>query len=182
MDASHLPIEEQIPRFRAALEKNKTLLTVLERAVTMKLPGWYLTAGALTQTVWNVVTCQDPERGINNYDLVYYDSTDISWEAEDVIIQAGRELFADIPVKVEIRNQARVQLWYEEKFGVSITQHESTEASIKPNFANFGVRLLDDGQWSIYVLWGFSDVFSLTVRPNRHDTKEVYCKKIARWK
>ncbi|KAM5346297.1 hypothetical protein ACJ41O_009302 [Fusarium nematophilum] len=183
MDASYLPIQEQILRFRAALEQNKTLLTVLERAASMKLPGWYLAAGALRQTVWNVVTNQDPEQGIEDYDLVYYNSSDLSWEAEDAIIQAGRSLFADIPIKVEIRNQARVHLWYESKFGVSIPPYESTEAAISTNNALFGVRLLDNGEWSVFAPWGFSELFSLVVRPNKHVMKEeVYHKKVARWK
>ncbi|KAM5356724.1 hypothetical protein ACJ41O_003370 [Fusarium nematophilum] len=185
MDASHLPIHEQILRFRAALEHNKTLLTVLERAASMRLPGWYLAAGALTQTVWNVVTHRDPELGINDYDLIYFDASDLSWEAEDHVIQAGRDLFADIPVEVEIRNQARVHLWYEKKFGAPCPQHKSSEASISTwgtNTALIAIRLLDDGQWDIYAPWGFSDIFSLVVRPNQQTmTEDVYRKKVQRW-
>ncbi|KAF4973869.1 hypothetical protein FZEAL_9169 [Fusarium zealandicum] len=185
MDASQFPIHDQILRFRAMLEHNKTLLTVLTRAATMELPGWYLAAGALTQTVWNVVTGRDPQQGINDYDLVYFDDSDLSWEAEDSIIQAGKELFADIPVEVEIRNQARVHLWYENKFGKPCPPHKSSESSISTwgtNTALIAVRLLDDGQWSIYAPWGFSDMFSLIVRPNKQImTGEVYEKKVERW-
>lgn len=130
MDTSHLPIHEQILRFRAAIEHNKTLLTVLQCAATMKLPGWYLASGALSQTVWNVVTHRDPELGINDYDLVYFDASDLSWEAEDVVIQAGRGIFADMPVEVQIRNQARVHLWYKENFGCPYPQLKSSEAAI----------------------------------------------------
>ncbi|KAF5004392.1 hypothetical protein FDECE_9112 [Fusarium decemcellulare] len=185
MDASQLPINQQILRFREALERNKTLTTVLSRAATMKLPGWYLAAGALTQTVWNVVTQRDPEQGINDYDLIYFDQSDLSWEAEDAVIQAGRKLFADIPVEVEIRNQARVHLWYERKFGKPCPQHKSSEASISTwgtNSALIAVRLRDDGEWDIYAPWGFSDMFSLVVRPNQQVmTEAVYVKKVARW-
>ncbi|KAK7425922.1 hypothetical protein QQZ08_007636 [Neonectria magnoliae] len=186
MDANYLPIHEQILRFRAAIEKNKTLLTVLQRAATMNLPGWYIASGAVSQTVWNVVTHRDPEQGINDYDLVYFDGSDLSWEAEDVVIQAGRDIFADIPVEVEIRNQARVHLWYEKKFGNPCRQYESSEAAISAwgmNSALIGIRLMDDGQWNIFALWGFSDIFSLTVRPNeRNMTKEIYDKKVERWR
>jgi hypothetical protein len=36
------------------------------------LPDWYLVAGCLYQTVWNVVTGRPPEAGILNYDLAYF--------------------------------------------------------------------------------------------------------------
>ena len=56
----------------------------------LALPEWYLVAGCLYQTVWNIVTGQPPESGILDYDLVYYDSSDLSWHAEDAVIP-GRD-------------------------------------------------------------------------------------------
>jgi len=50
-------------------------------------------------------------------DFFYFDP-DTSWSAEDAVIRAGAELFADLPVPVEIRNQARVRLWYADRFGI----------------------------------------------------------------
>lgn len=122
--------KEEAAHFRAALERNKTLLDVLRRAATMNLPGWYLAAGSLTQTVWNVVTDQPIETGIDDYDLVYYDDSDLSWEAEDQVIQAGLKIFEGVPTRVEIRNQARVPLWYQEKFGIPCADYKSTEEAI----------------------------------------------------
>jgi uncharacterized protein len=58
--------------------------------------------------VWNVITGQPPEAGILDYDLVYFDPSDLSWEAEDAVIRAGNEVFAGLAAPVEIRNQARV--------------------------------------------------------------------------
>lgn len=46
-----------------------------------------------------------------DYDLFYFDDSDISWAAKDLVISRGQELFADVAVDVEIRNQARVHLW-----------------------------------------------------------------------
>src|SRR6266571_4240739 len=100
MRAGQLPIDEQLERFRAALTSNRTLTEVLARAATMGLPGWYLAAGCLYQTVWNVVTGQPPESGILDYDLAYYDSSDLSWHAEDAIIQEGGRIFGDLPTPV----------------------------------------------------------------------------------
>ncbi|CAN8103934.1 unnamed protein product [Discula destructiva] len=106
--------KEEAERFRAALERNTTLLEVLRRAADMDLPGWYLAAGAITQTVWNMLAEQPPHHGIDDYDLVYFNDSDLSWNAEDKAIQKGARVFADLPTRLEIRNQARVHLWYAE--------------------------------------------------------------------
>src|SRR5258708_21829225 len=85
----------------------------------MTRPSWYLVAGCLYKTVWKMVTTQPPEAGILDYDLAYFDGSDLSWDAEDAVIGAGRQVFADLAVPVQIRNQARVHLWYEQKFGAT---------------------------------------------------------------
>src|ERR1700761_4794526 len=97
MRAGQLPLDEQAVQFKEALRRNLTLTEVLARAASMNLPGWYLVAGCLYQTVWNVVTGQPPEAGILDYDLVYFDSSDLSWGAEDAVIQTGHQVFADLP-------------------------------------------------------------------------------------
>src|ERR1700745_3582673 len=130
MGYGRLPPGEQLAGFRALVSRNPTLVEVLARAAVLALPGWYLVAGCLYQTVWNVVTGRPPEAGILDYDLVYFDATDVAWQAENAVIQAGHKLFGDLPAPVQIRNQARVHLWYEQKFGVPCPPHESTEAAI----------------------------------------------------
>ena len=82
------------------------------------LANWYLAAGGVFQTIWNVVTGRDPQAGIKDYDVFYFDSHDLSYEAEDAVIKRANRLFADIPATIEVRNEARVHLWYEQKFGV----------------------------------------------------------------
>src|SRR5215831_2531976 len=157
MRAGQLPIQQQLAHLRAALRRNRTLTEVLARAAGMDLPGWYLVAGCLYQTVWNVVTGQPPDAGIVDYDLAYFDDSDLSWDAEDAVIRAGRDVFAGLPVPVQIRNQARVHLWYERKFGVPCPPHESAEAAIdtfEATTACLGVRLLADGGRRVYAPHG----------------------------
>jgi uncharacterized protein len=100
MRIGQLPLDEQLEHFRAALRRNQVLTEVLTRAATMSLPGWYLVAGCLYQTVWNVVTDQPAGAGILDYDLAYFDAADLSWEAEDAVIRAGRREFGDLPAPV----------------------------------------------------------------------------------
>jgi hypothetical protein len=186
MQPGRLPIEHQAAHFVAALSRNRTLTAVLARAATMDLPDWYLVAGCLYQTVWNTVTGQPPEAGILDYDLAYFDASDLSWDAEDAVIQAGREVFAGLPAPVQIRNQARVHLWYEPKFGLPCPPHPCTEAAIdsfEATNACLGVRLQPDGRWRIYAPHGFADVFNLVARPNPVlAPRQVYETKTARWR
>ena len=76
-----LPLDEQLARFEQTLRRNRTLTEVLARAARLDLPGWYLVAGCLYQTVWNVAGGQPPEAGILDYDLAYFDASDLSWAA-----------------------------------------------------------------------------------------------------
>ena len=130
---------------------------MLTRAAALELPGWYLVAGALCQTVWNVTTGQPPEAGILDYDLVYFDASDLSWAAEDAVIKRGEEVFAGLPAPVQIRNQARVHLWYESRFGIPCPPHTSSEAAIstyEATAACLGVRLLPAGRWRVFAPTG----------------------------
>ncbi len=177
---------EQLDGLWSVLSQNEVLTDVMTRAAALELPGWYVTAGCLFQTVWNVVTGRPPTNGIKDYDVFYFDGNDLSWEAEDAVIKTGQGVLAGLSAEVEIRNEARVHLWYEEKFGVPCPPHQSTEAAIDCFAATtccLGVRLEPDGGWRVYAPHGLSDVFNLVVRPNPVlAPREVYETKAARWK
>lgn len=185
MDYGRLPVDEQVAALRAVLSRNDALLGVLDRAAALDLPGWYLTAGCVVQTIWNVLTGRPAGEAIRDYDLVYFDQSDLSWDAEDAVIQAGKSAFADVAVDVEIRNEARVHLWYEERFGVPLLPYESTEDAID-SFPSttccLGVRGTSTGPWRVYAPHGLADAFNLVTRPNpRTAPREVYATKTARW-
>lgn len=168
------------------LSRNNVLTEVLARTATLDLPGWYVTAGCLFQTVWNVVTDRPPTSGIKDYDVFYFDEGDLSSEAENAVIKAGQKVFAGLPAEVEIRNEARVHLWYEDKFGVACPPYDSAEAAIDSFAATtccLGVRVEADGRWRVYAPHGLSDVFNLVVRPNPVlAPRSVYESKAVRWR
>ncbi|KAK3187324.1 hypothetical protein K4F52_003955 [Lecanicillium sp. MT-2017a] len=187
INPAQLPLDEQLSHLRTILSTNKTLLLILSRVHALNLPNWYLAAGAVSQTIWNHMSGMPPETGISDYDLVYHDASDLSWEAEDRVIQAGKALFADIATEVEIRNQARVHIWYEEKYSVKCPPHRSVEAGIDTwisTSAMIGIRLKEDGEaWSVYAPRGLADFFNMVARPNDAvGVREQYDKKAARWK
>lgn len=105
-----LPLDEQVDLLHDILGQSPLFLEVLHRARRLGLPGWYLGAGCVAQTVWNVLGSRPPDEGIREYDLPYFEVSDLSWEAEDRAIQAVTPIFAGLPVGVEVRNEGRVHL------------------------------------------------------------------------
>ena len=120
LNASNKPLNVQIESLVKILEHSKNLTEALQKIPKLKLPNWYLGAGCINQTVWNYLLGKELDFGISDYDLIYFDDQDLSWEAEDFYIQKGNKLFKDFPIEIQIRNQARVHLWYEQKFGKKI--------------------------------------------------------------
>ncbi len=158
---------------------------ILDRAPQLRIPNWYLGAGCIAQTVWNVAHGFDPTFGIRDYDLVYFDSTDLSYEAEDAVIGKAREVFDDLGVTVEVKNEARVHLWYAQRFGYDIDAYQSTEDAINtwPTTAtSVGVRLDPPTGFTAYAPFGLNDLRGLIVRPNKVQiTEEIYHAKVMRW-
>jgi hypothetical protein len=169
--------------FLAIVLGDPTVRTVLERANTLGVHDWWLTAGVLFQTVWNALTGRPAGTGIRDADLFYFDP-DTSWAAEDAVIRAGADLFADLPVPVEIRNEARVHLWYADRFGTPAPAFRSCFDAID-SFAAVccAVGVTVDGRGPrVYAPFGFDDLFALVVRPNRRlAPRHVYEAKAARW-
>lgn len=172
------------PPFVAAVLTNPINDAILARGHELGHPAWYLAGGAVFQTAWNHLDGRDPTAGIKDYDLFYFD-TDLSYEAEDAVITRARDLFADIDADIEVRNEARVHLWYEEKFGTPGRQFTSCEDAID-HFASpvcsFGVRRDADGTVAVHAPFGYDDLYDRVVRPNPAlVTREVYEAKAARW-
>jgi hypothetical protein len=146
-----------------------------------------LVSGCLFQTVWNVLTGRAPDHGIRDYDLFYFDSRDISWEAEDTAIRQTASVFDGLEARIELRNQARVHLWYPEKFRVPYPQLGRATDGIDRFLlyaAQVGIRPEGTG-FGIYAPNGFNDIISMVVRPNTAAANfraDLYRAKAARWK
>ncbi len=180
------PVDEQRPAFERYVLTNPVVREILPRARSLDLPQWYLTAGCLFQTVWNVLSGNEPTRHIRDYDLLYFDDRDLSWEAENTVIQRCAEVFSDLGVEVEARNEARVHLWYESRFGVPCPPYTSTEAAINSFAATtccVGIRLDALDRLIVYAPYGFNDLYGFVLRPNPIVAPaQVYEAKAARWK
>lgn len=177
-------MDELEQRLRAALEGSPVLWSVIQNAQQLGLENYCIGAGCVAQTVWNRQNGLPPLWGISDIDLAYYNAGDLSWEGEDAVIRQARSLFGVLPLSLDIKNQARVHLWYGEKFGTNIPPYPSLEAAIRtwPTTSTaIGVRLRH-GELSVFAPFGLEDLFSQRVRPNRVQVSQAdYEKKCARW-
>jgi len=145
------------------------LMHVLTTVRGLGLNDWRVFSGAVYQSVWNAVTGRPIGYGRKDYDLGYFDP-DVSWDAEDAVIKRVAAAF-DEPFRtdVEVRNQARVHIWFPDRFGEPYEALTGTDEAlarfVAPAFA-VGVRLEADDTISIAVPFGLEDVFSMTLRPN----------------
>ncbi|PKA44380.1 nucleotidyltransferase family protein [Rhizobium sullae] len=144
-----MSITEQ--QFFAYVRENPINVQLLEELSALQLPQCMLTAGCLVQTVWNLKSGNDAQFGIKDYDVFYFDDRDLSWEAEDMVIRRARELLGELSEKVEIKNQARVHLWYSEKFGKPYPFLKNVEDGIDRYLTlctRIGIRIEDRGLYA----------------------------------
>lgn len=161
--------DQQTSRLVQILRASPTLMTVLETVREVDLPDPLVFSGAVYQTVWNALTSRHADHGLKDYDVGYFD-TDTSYDAEDVVL---RRVAAALPEplrdRVEVRNQARVHLWFPQHFGSPYEPLASTGEALTrfvcPAFA-VGVRLGRDGQLDVVAPFGLDDVFAMRLRPN----------------
>jgi hypothetical protein len=157
-------------RLTVTLRSTPMLVRVLSVARHLCLPDWLVFSGAVYQPVLNHLTRRPVDYGIQDYDLGYYDASDLSYDAEDAVIRRVKAAF-DEPLRsmVEVRNQARVHLWFEAKFGEPYAPLSCTAEALQ-RFASatfaVGVRLESADRLHIEDPFGLADLFALRLRPN----------------
>ena len=159
---------------------------LLERLPALGLPQGFLTAGSLFQATWNRVSGKPPGWGVKDYDVFYFDDTDLSWDAEDAVIRRVQAAVADLGVTVEVKNQARVHLWYEARFKSPYPRLRSARDGIDRYLiacTRVGIALADR---ALYAPDGLDDLAAGVLRMNPLlPMRELFLKKAgdyqARW-
>ena len=171
--------------FLAAALRNPVNAAISDELFRLGLPDAWIVAGCMVQTVWNVLTNRAIDYGISDYDVFYFDS-DTSWAAEDAVIRQLQDRFANLGVKVEVRNQARVHLWYPNKHGLPypalLSSTQGIDRFLTKN-TKVGIRRMQNGH-DVHAPDGFGDIAGMIVRPNPapNFSPANYAAKAARWK
>lgn len=176
--------DPRIGLIEAALRRQAALGRLLDGFDRIGLPDAWLVAGCVVQALWNRQAGAEAGAGMRDADLVYCDPARLdaaSEAAEEARLQA---LFPLDGLRLDVKNQARVHLWYEGKFGRAIPPWTSSAAAIAayPTTASaIGVRMRG-GRFELCAPLGLDDLFGGVVRPNRRlVSRAVYEAKAARW-
>ncbi|MFT3964440.1 MAG: nucleotidyltransferase family protein [Sphingobium sp.] len=159
--------------------------SILGRWDSIRLPDCWLSGSAIAQTAWNAAHGLASDHGLADIDLIYFDPDDLSPDGEARQAARIRALLDDLPVPVDVKNEARVHLWYAEKFGYSIAPYRSSEHAVTTFPTTAGAVAIRPGAagLSIFAPFGLSDLLGGIVRPNKAQiTRAIYEAKVRRWR
>jgi hypothetical protein len=143
------------------------LMRVLRALRELELPDSWMVAGAIYNQVWNHLTGRPDMFGVKDIDLFYFDP-DTSWQAEDAVIRRVEMAIPGQP-PVEVRNQARVHLWFAHRFGITCPAYQDARQPIR-NFATrchaVALRLDQRDQLHLFAPFGLEDIFAFRIAPN----------------
>jgi hypothetical protein len=171
--------------FLAAALRNPVNESIADELFHLALDDAWIVSGCLVQTAWNLQTRRAVDYGINDYDVFYFDP-DTSWAAEDAVIRKLQGRLANLGVKVEVRNQARVHLWYPQKHRLPYPALLASADGIGrflTKTTQVGIRRTRHG-YDVYAPNGFDDIAGMIVRPNPGPNFSAanYEAKARRWK
>jgi len=176
------PQTDERERLAAAILRNPNNAAILERLPSLGLADAWLVAGCLFQTLWNLESGRPATQDIFDYDIFYFDE-DLSYEAEDRDIRRAAALFADLPSRVDLKNQARVHLWYGERFGPGYPRLRSSADGVDRfliECTRVAARRDDGGALELYAPARLADLFAGVLRPNPANLRpELFAAKAA---
>ena len=155
--------------------RDLALANCRNRAILARLPDLgvadaWLVAGCIYNPVWNGHMRWPADARVNDYDIFYFDGGDLSYAAEDPVIQRGRALFGDLGAPVEIRNQSSVHLWSAARFGAACAPIPSSAAAIGRFLIHstcVSMRPSPGGDIAVNAPFGFGDNFAGILWPNQ---------------
>lgn len=168
-------------RFRHDVTTNDANQAILARWERLELPNMWLVAGCLFQTVWNLQAKRSPGAAIKDYDIFYFDGSDLSARAEAEAQSHVETVLSDVGVSLEVANQARVHTWYSQHFGEPYPQLESVEDGIDRFLVSetcVGIRPQE-----VYAPYGLEGLYAGTLTPNpRSPYPALFEQKIASYR
>ncbi len=151
--------------FIATAKRNPINTELLQRLATLQLPQCLLTAGCLFQAVWNQQAGLPPAWGVKDYDIFYFDA-DTSWAAENAVIETVQALCGELGVTLEVKNQARVHLWYGQRFGRDYPALRSANDGVDRYLVAGTCVAIEVASGEVYAPFGLGDIYNGVLRSN----------------
>lgn len=177
-------LSKQVVILQTILKKDPDLWQLITAASALNIPNLYVGGGSLAQSVWNHLFHKSIGYGFSDVDIVYFDG-DLSEEKEKRVRNQISAALSPNRYDVDVKNEARVHLWYQAHFGMSIKPYSSTEDAISswPSTATaLGVYLDKKQKLQVFAPYGMNDIYKGIMRPNKQMiTKAMYDKKVTKW-
>ncbi|MBS3134559.1 nucleotidyltransferase family protein [Candidatus Woesearchaeota archaeon] len=145
-----------------AIIKNELwLIDLLNVVRDLNMPDSYIAAGAIRNTVWDVLHEYEYRTPLNDVDVIYYNKKDINLKTDIQIYNILKEKRQKI--NWNVFNQARSHLYNNKR-----QQPESTADSVRywsETPTCIGARLKKDDTFTICAPHGLNDLMNLIVRP-----------------
>lgn len=154
---------------------------ILDRWPSVALPDGWLSGSLLAQAHWNATFGLPPLNGIADADIIYFDADDLTEAGEARHAARVAALFADLPVRFDVKNEARVHLWYPDHFGRVIPPYLSSRDATETFPTTVSAIAITDRALS--APFGLTDLLHPLVRPNATlIDSSYYAKKAERWR
>jgi len=156
-------------------------MRALRAACEVDAPDWLISAGAIRSAVWDHLHGHEQPTPLADVDLGFFDPVDLSEEREAEVEGALRAALPGVPW--DAKNQARVHLWYERRFGhpaPPLTSMADAVATFPEVASCVGVRLTAADGLVVVAPHGLGDLLGLVHRHNpRLATVQEYERRLA---
>jgi uncharacterized protein len=152
------------------------------------LPTLWIGAGAVTQSLWNLLHGWPAENFLKDIDLMYFDANP-SWDAENEQIQHIQRLTAHLPWPLDIKNVGRIHKWFHQRFGGQpLPPFQNIMESVKTWPFTASAIAIQIHPWHPPATqpwiapFGFEDLLALRLRVNQGLASAEVCEeKAKRW-
>lgn len=152
-------------QFVYKLVRNSPATMEVLKAAAEISPTLWLGGGSVRTLAWNYLTGRTED--VHDYDVVYFDSSNLT-EAEEKRLEAEFRMRLPRPIRISVKNQARMHL----------VNGEPERASLEDAIANWperatahAVRLGPDNRFVAITPYGYGDVLDLIVQPTPYHAK-----------
>ena len=163
------------------IENEAWLIDILKEIRELKLNDWYVAAGSIRNTIWNVLHGFSSNKNLKDIDIVYFDKSNLSKEKEqeiELILKLKNPKFIFFFI-----NQARKHSIHP---GLKINSSCESIDYWSETPTCIGVRLEENNKLTICAPHGLHDLMNLIVQPipKPYQDLELYKKRIEqkKWK
>jgi uncharacterized protein len=140
------------------IQSSELMMDVLLAAQSANLPQWFVGAGFIRNTVWDILSGIEPSFEFNDIDLAYYDDDN---KSEDTDRKIANELHSKLATNWEVVNQAYAHAYN------SVDPYTSAMDGLAhwtETATCVGATLDIAGKVVILAPWGLDDLLSMTAR------------------